>query len=204
VARTHKRIPAAERRQKVVEATLRIMAFEGIQGATTARIAAASGVSEGTLYRLFGNKTGILLATLDAVYKHFFEVIACCDEEDPLERLRVIGRRHSAIMIDSRREHHTNALFAFIGAPASAGLTQAVAERQQKVLDLLAGIVEEGKSAGSIPENVDPYMVAWVFVSIYWAEDISSLLGLPGFLLEGRSKRMADCLLRCFVTCSKC
>lgn len=171
------------------------MSYEGIQGTTTAKIAAASGVSEGTIYRIFGSKQGLLAAALDAVYDHFFNVIAACKETEPLGRLREIGARHAAALVDTKNEHYASPLFDFFAAPATAGLSEAVAERQRLVLDLLVGIVEEGKADGSIAGHVDSRLVAWILVSIYWAEDIASLIGLPEFLLAGYSKTMTDMLL---------
>lgn len=204
MARASKRIPAAERRKRIVEATLRLVADEGIQGATTAKIAAAVNMSEGTLYRLFGSKRGILVAALDAVYEHFFAMVASCQQEDPVERLRELGAIHTGNMVSSKINHFISPLFEFMSAPVGLGLHAAVAERQARVLDTLAQIVEEGRAAGTVPASVDPYQVAWTLVSVFWAEDLSTLMGLPGFVLEGRSRKMIDVVLRCFGSCGAC
>jgi len=195
VTRTTKRMPASERRKMIVEATLRLVADEGIQGATTAKIAAAVKMSEGTLYRVFGSKRGILIAVLDAVHDHFFEMVASCRQEDPIERLRELGAIHTGNMVSAKIDHFISPLFEFMSAPVGLGLRDAVAERQARVLDTLAEIVDEGKAAGSIPAGVDPYQVAWMLVSVFWAEDLSTLMGLPGFVLEGRSTKMIDAVL---------
>jgi AcrR family transcriptional regulator len=204
VARTTKRRPAAERRKVIVEATLRLVADEGIQGATTAKIAAAVNMSEGTLYRLFGSKRGILLAALDAVYDHLIDMVEACRQQDPIERLRELGAIHTGQMVGSKTDRFSGPLLAFMSAPDGLGLHDAVAERQARVLDLLAGFVAEGKAAGSIPAAVDPYQVAWTLLSVFWAEDLSTLMGLPGFVLEGRSRKMIDMALRCFGSCAVC
>ncbi|MFH0917100.1 MAG: TetR/AcrR family transcriptional regulator [bacterium] len=204
MARTSKRIPAGERRKRIVEATLRLVADGGIQGATTARIAAAVDMSEGTLYRLFGSKTGILVAALDTVYDHFFQMMASCRQEDPIERLRELGAIHTRSVVSSKNDHYISPLFEFISAPTALGLHDAVAERQQRVLDALAGVVEEGKAAGTIPAAVDSQQVAWTLLSVFWTEDLSTLIGLPGFVLEGRSRKMIDVVLRCFGCCTAC
>ena len=136
---------------------------------------------------------------------------------DPNQRYPVIGkihqrfpslfslksvsqRQHAAALVDTKRERYVGPLFDFISAPPSAGLTEVVASRQQQVMDLLAGIVDEGKAEGSISESCDSELVAWMLVSVFWAEDICILIGLPGFLLEGRSKAITEGLFRCFIT----
>ena len=204
MARTTKQIPAAERRQRIVEATLRLIADYGIIGTTTARIAAAVGMSEGTLYRLFGSKTGILTATLDAVYEHLSQLMATCECDDAVEHLRCVGSRHTGLMVSAKIDHYIGPLFEFMSAPASLGLHDAVAERQQGILDSLAAVVDRGKAAGTIPASTDSYQVAWALVAVFWAEDLSTLIGLPGFVLEGRSRKMIDVVLRCFGACNEC
>ena len=207
MARTGKRISPDERRQMIVQATLRLVADHGITGATTARIAAAVDTSEGTLYRLFGSKQGILTAALDAVYEHFSQLAESCRGEcggDVVEYLRCLGQRHTGLMVSGKIDHYIVPLFEFISAPPSLGLHDAVAERQQQVLDMLAAVVDQGKAAGTIPATADSYQIAWALVAVYWAEDIATLIGLPGFVLEGRSRKLSDVVLRCFGSCSAC
>jgi AcrR family transcriptional regulator len=204
VARTGKRIPAAARRDKIVEVTLRLVADEGIEGATTARIAAASGVSEGTLYRLFGSKRGILLAAVDAVHDNFLRLMETSRRGDPITSLQELGRLHTESMVGSGVDHFIAPLFAFMTAPVSMGLREAVARRQQEIIDLYSQMLEQARAAGEIPEGADVRQTAWTFAAIFWAEDLSALLGLPGFVLEGRAKKALDATLRCFVRCGGC
>ena len=182
-------------RRTIVEETLRLVQRRGVQGATTARIAAASRLSEGTIYRLFGSKNGLLLAVLDLIYDRIFEVIGSSRNEDPIERLREIGRFHAKAMVSADPNYFVQPLFEFIGAPERGELQQALGERQQRAIDSLSAIVEEGKTRGSIPNTVDSVQVAWELLAIYWAEDVSVLMGLPEFVLQGRSERVLGALL---------
>ncbi len=204
MARTGKRVPAAARRDKIVEVTLRLVADEGIEGATTARIAAAAGVSEGTLYRLFGNKRGILLAAIDAVHRHFFELMEASRREDPVASMSELGRLHTESMVGSGIDHFIAPLFAFMTAPAHMGLREAVAKYQQQIIDKYTEILEEGKASGQIPEGADLRQAAWSLAAIFWAEDLSSIMGLPGFVLEGRARKAREATLRCFARCAGC
>jgi AcrR family transcriptional regulator len=54
----------AQRPAEILDAAAQVFAKWGYDRATTKEIAAAAGVSEGTLYRYFENKKGILLALL--------------------------------------------------------------------------------------------------------------------------------------------
>ena len=58
-----------ERRESdIMEAATRLFADEGFHGTSTRKIAAAAGVSEGTLFHYFSTKNVLLLAILDDFY----------------------------------------------------------------------------------------------------------------------------------------
>lgn len=204
MARTGRRVPAAAKREKIIEVTLRLVADEGIEGATTARIAAASGVSEGTLYRLFGNKRGILLAAVDAVHDHFLELMASSKREKAVATFQELGRLHTESMVGGAVDHFIAPLFAFMAAPPSLGLREAVARRQQEIIELYASLLQEARSTGELPPEADVRQAAWTFAAIFWAEDLSTLLGLPEFVLRGRAQKALRATLRCFAQCAGC
>ncbi|MHB8072977.1 TetR/AcrR family transcriptional regulator [Desulfosporosinus fructosivorans] len=54
-----------QRRQDILVASLRIFAEKGYNGSTTAEIARAAGVAEGTIFRHFSTKKEILIAVLE-------------------------------------------------------------------------------------------------------------------------------------------
>ena len=54
-----------QRRQDILEASLRIFAKKGYNGSTTAEIARAAGVAEGTIFRHFATKKDLLIAVLE-------------------------------------------------------------------------------------------------------------------------------------------
>ena len=58
-----------EKQQRIVDAVLSLVAKHGVQGTTTARIAATVGVSEPTIYRTFRNRREMLLAAADKVWQ---------------------------------------------------------------------------------------------------------------------------------------
>jgi len=54
-----------ERRQDILEASLKVFAVKGYNGSTTAEIARAAGVAEGTIFRHFTTKKELLIAVLE-------------------------------------------------------------------------------------------------------------------------------------------
>ncbi|WP_262057016.1 TetR/AcrR family transcriptional regulator, partial [Streptomyces sp. STR69] len=59
------RADAARNRAKLLEAAARLIAEHGVAGVTMEAVAAAAQVGKGTVFRRFGDRTGLLMALLD-------------------------------------------------------------------------------------------------------------------------------------------
>ncbi len=180
---------AAERKAQIIRVVLTLVDKNGVQGTTTARIAAAVGVTEPTLYKYFDNRRDMLLAALDVVFDRAEEVVWSSDESDAVERLRKIGEYHTR-ETNAKRLGFVNPLFEFMVAPPEIGLRERVRNRNLAVIDAVATIVEEGKAQGRIRPDVDARRTAWRVMGFYWFEDVSSLMDLPEVVAEGMSEEM--------------
>jgi AcrR family transcriptional regulator len=189
-----RRMTAAQRKHQIVEVTMDLVAKNGVQATTTSRIAAAAGISEATLYRHFASRRDMLLAAMDLVYERVFKVIHSAESENALERLRGIGRYHSGIIAD-HNEGFVYPLFEFVAAPPECGLREPLADRQRAALESLAAIVEEGKKQGLIRPDIDSAQLAWELVAVYWAQDVSYLMGLNEYVNVARGQQMLEHIL---------
>ena len=185
------RMTAGERKAQIIEVVLSLVNKHGVQGTTTARIAAAAGVTEPTLYKYFDNRREMLLAALDVVFDRAEEVVRSSDESDALERLGRIGEYHTR-ETNARTLGFVNPLFEFMVAPPETGLRDRVRSRNLVVINELAAIVEEGKAQGRIRPDVDAKRVAWRIMGFYWFEDVSSLMDLSEVVTEGVSEEMFE------------
>jgi AcrR family transcriptional regulator len=81
---------AAEHRQQVLEAALRLFTTRGVEAVTMAEIATAAGVGKGTLYRRYADKGQLTLALMDACVRHLQDEVAAehtrCDRSEPALR----------------------------------------------------------------------------------------------------------------------
>src|SRR5690348_1149789 len=59
------RADAARNRARLLEAAARLIAQHGVAGVTMEAVAAAAQVGKGTVFRRFGDRTGLLMALLD-------------------------------------------------------------------------------------------------------------------------------------------
>jgi len=187
-------LPPEERRKQIVDAVLQVVSEYGVPGATTARIAKAAGVAEGTLYLYFGSRTGMLLAALDAILGQMLELVSASAERDPVERLKDIAKRHSDLMC-TERGGFAVPWVEFIAAGPQVGLREAIAEIQRRAFEALRDVIDEGKAAGRIRAEEDSDQLAWCWLSFAWAETIGCLMGLNEFLERRPSYQMLEAVL---------
>lgn len=119
-----------ETERRILQAAVRVLGEAGVEALTTAEVSAAAGVSVGSIYRRFGNKEQLLLATQSEFLRLFEEklnqqlsgipsedagdpartiayaakVVATCFAENaaPLRVLLIVGLTHE----DIRRQGH--------------------------------------------------------------------------------------------------
>lgn len=87
--------PAVSTKDKLLRAALEIVARDGFEAATTAAIASAAGVAEGTLYRHFPSKDDLLIEVYRRIKQGVFEAISDGEEGDeaPDERVKRVWRK---------------------------------------------------------------------------------------------------------------
>ncbi len=186
----------SKRRAQIVDAVISLVDEHGVEGATTARIAAAVGVTEPTLYKYFSNRREMLIAALDVVFDAAEALLkpCACEATNAVKCLKNIGRYHSEATL-ARALGFVNPLFEFVVAPAETGLRDQVRIRSLGIIDGLAGIVEKGKTQGVIRPDVDARRVAWRIMGFYWFEDVSTLMDLPEIVREGISQETFEAIV---------
>ncbi|MDR3514316.1 MAG: TetR family transcriptional regulator [Azospirillaceae bacterium] len=100
----HRRAPLSQRKQPqqsrstglvaaILEAAVQVLAKDGAQHFTTARVAERAGVSVGSLYQYFPNKAAILFRLQSDEWRQTTEMLHAILEDvrkPPLERLRIL------------------------------------------------------------------------------------------------------------------
>jgi AcrR family transcriptional regulator len=173
---------AEARKRQIVEVTLDIIAEHGLRGATMARIAAAAGIRQASLYTHFESRRAILLAALDAVYERIYASRDTPSTENSLERLRQMCDHHLELWASEGEKHHAHQLLEFVSGARSEGLREIIAQKHLESLQQFVQVVEEGQREGKIPAYVDPEQVAWLITGWAFAGDVEHLMGFKQFL----------------------
>jgi AcrR family transcriptional regulator len=168
------RMPAAERRQKLVETAIRVFSEGSYRGTTTAEIAKAAGVSEPILYRHFASKRDLYLAALDHVWSQVREHwdAALDQEENVLAALELVG---GASFVSRDCKHQLSELWvqALSEATEDPALRKHLRKHMREVHDYFAAMLRRGQEEGVIHADRDADAEAWIFLS-------GSVLGMVG------------------------
>ena len=181
-----------EKRRRIVDAVLLLVAKHGVQWATTARIAATVGVSEPTLYRTFKNRKEMLLAAADRIWDQRRIELESFESTDAMDFLRKVCASHTAGIRNTKVVRFITELAV---SHPSDGLSDHIRDLQFGDVGHLAELVAQGKAEGSIRADVDPWEAAWRIQTVYWLEAMARLHGLEEHVLTGFSTRRFQAIL---------
>src|SRR5262245_50040632 len=101
---TTPRQTADERRVAVLAAATTEFARKGLHGASTEDIARMAGISQPYLFRLFGTKKQLYLATAKQAVDHLYSVFADAAEgKTGMDALKAMGDTYESVMADRDR-----------------------------------------------------------------------------------------------------
>ncbi len=176
---------------EIAAAALKTVGEFGVEGATTARIANAVGISGPALYKHFASRAEILEAAMDLLLVRVVSWLDSSKNPNALERLRELGRRHSST-IATDYEGVVAPLFEFAAAGPRSRLSGQLARRQRAALRRFVAIIEEGQAQGTIRPDIDVEVTAWTLMGLTWIENLATLEGMEEFITDGVSARMLE------------
>ncbi len=180
---TATRLPAAERRARVLDCACRVFSQGSYHGTTTAEIARAAGVTEPILYRHFESKRDLYLACLDETWARIRALWddAVANEPDPANWVRAMAR---AFFASERNRPVISNLWveAISEASEDAEVRRYMRRHLRDVHAYVTGVIERAQAAGGILPDRDPRAEAWLFLAVGLLKMVSGRLG---GLLEG-------------------
>jgi TetR/AcrR family transcriptional regulator, fatty acid metabolism regulator protein len=188
-ARAKKRAPADAaaapgKRERILDAAVRVFAKEGFYGAKVSQIADAAGVADGTIYLYFKSKDELLISLFEDRMDRVLATLrqALASTGGALERLRRVIELHLELI-----EKNPD-----MGEVITVELRQSqkfIREYQNpkfaEFLRLIAGAVAEGQKAGELRDDLDPQLTARALFGALDEIALSWLVRAPG---EGKRK----------------
>jgi len=159
---------AGARRASVLRAAITEFAHTGYAGTSTEAIAARAGISQPYVFRLFGTKLELFLATFEAVNRRILEAFdAAADGLEGDEAMAAMGLAYLDLLADPellQLELH--------GFAAAAG-EPAIARACQEIFRQIARLVRQRTGAG--PEKLREFLAQGMLWNVMAATDLLSV-----------------------------
>lgn len=161
-----KRKDSETRKQEIVQATMEIIAEEGIQNLTMTRLAKRIGMTDGALYKHFSSKKEIIIAMVEEVQKTLSTFMSpqVAMYDDPIEKLQNVLRIHLEYL-----EQHKGIPRILFSEAVHGGDSDAKRMMRSGVsnyLDFIRGILYRAIQEGRIRKDLDVDVAATVFLGL--------------------------------------
>jgi AcrR family transcriptional regulator len=155
--------------QKIINAAIKVFSEKGFEGATTSEIAQEAGVAEGTIFRHFGTKKGILQGILISAVTSFQKpqimtyLAELIEKGDARTLVHVIKEQLNAI-----QQQLPLLKMLFYEAQVHTEVQEIIVDRIAKpILDLLSQSIEKQKNMGEF-RRFDANLMVISLISSLW------------------------------------
>lgn len=193
------RLPAAKRREQLLDCAAQLFAQAGYARATTAQLAKAAGVTEPIIYRHFESKRDLFVALIDRAsertVKQWEEHLA--DAKDPAERLlRLIGDNP---MVTLQGRYVYRVLLQAITEVDDPVIHESVKRHMAQLHRFLTGEVRRAQVEHKITSRFAPELLAWLLIDIGLGYGVLSALKIAGHGEDGSGHHVQDVIARILV-----
>ena len=160
------RLPAAERREQLLDRALTIFSEHGYARATTAQLAKSAGVTEPIIYRHFASKKDLFIALIRRTGERTLAAWEqdLADAADPAERLRRLVADNPMVSDQGKREYRV-----FLQAITEVDDLQIRDALRDHIMSLHTFLTKELRRAQTeqkVGERFSPELIAWLLINI--------------------------------------
>lgn len=184
-----------DKRQRILQAAVRVFAKKGYHGAKVSEIARKADVADGTIYLYFRNKEDILVSLFDEVME---EHLARAREE-------LLAVRGAAARLLAIAEHHLRAMggnrdlavvFQVELRQSTRFMERFTASWLQDYFALVSGVIEEGQREGALRADLPRKIATKAFFGTLDEMVTSWILGGKDYDLPQLAQPVVDLFLR--------
>jgi TetR/AcrR family fatty acid metabolism transcriptional regulator len=151
--------PEPGKRERILDAAVRVFAAEGFYNAKVSQIAAAAGVADGTIYLYFKNKDDLLIQLFEDRMEQVNATLraALASETSATERLRRVVKLHLELI---QQNPHMGEVITVELRQSAKFIKEYANPKFAEFLRLIAGAIVDGQTSGELRTDLDPYLVA--------------------------------------------
>lgn len=164
-----KRLPRAERsitrKRELLDAASRVFAEKGFHGATTAEIAREAGVAEGTIFRYFKTKKGILISLVGTVaVDSLVSVLIKSEGKSDAEVMEAFLEQNITFF---RKNLDVIRLLLYEAQFHDDVRTRFVDEVAMKIIGIIETYIRKRIANGEFRSEIDPQVAARAFLGMF-------------------------------------
>ncbi|MCW5768544.1 MAG: TetR/AcrR family transcriptional regulator [Phycisphaeraceae bacterium] len=193
------RLPAAKRREQLLDAALDLFARHGYARATTSELAKAAGVTEPIIYRHFSSKKDLFIALVERTGEQTLEQWAqdLKTAPDPGERLRrIIGDNP---MVSARGRIAYRVLLQSITESDDEQIRAAVSNHIRSVHAFLVKEVMRAQEGHRVTGRYSAEILAWLLIHIGMGYGVVTALGVERHGFDESGAHVQEIITRLLV-----
>lgn len=186
------RLPAAQRKAQLLEASARVFASRGYSGTTTAELAKEAGVSEPIIYRHFASKKELFIALVKTTGE---DTIRAWEQgldglTDPAQRIMKLIGSNPMVTLKGHLRYRV-----IVQAMAEVEDEDIRAALQGHIAGLHASLqreIEAAQGVGVISKRFSPVVTAWTLIYIGLGYGTLTALHVPGHGKDAQGLHVDD------------
>jgi len=193
------RLPAAQRREQLLDCAATLFAKLGYARATTAELAKAAGVTEPIIYRHFSSKKDLFMALIERTGERTLRLWEheLADAPDAAQRLvRLLGR-NPMVTDEGRRAYRV--ILQAISEVEDPQIHGAVSDHILKLHGFLRAEIERAQAEHRVTSRFSAEIIAWLLIHIGLGYGVLAAMGVPGQGTDAAGHHVQDVLGRILV-----
>ena len=193
------RLPAAQRREQLLDVAAQLFSTRGYAGATTAQIAKEAGITEPIIYRHFKSKRDLFVALIERTGRQTLEQWESDLQgvEDPGARLvKIIGENP---MVSEKGRDGYRVLLQSISEVDDELIHKAVSDHMTRLHAFITREIERAQEAHKVTTRFSAGVIAWVLVNVGMGYGVLTAMDVPGHGFDSSGVHVKDVLARILV-----
>ncbi|RMH14015.1 MAG: TetR/AcrR family transcriptional regulator [Planctomycetota bacterium] len=193
------RLPAAERREQLLDCAAKLFAKQGYARATTAQLAKSAGVTEPIIYRHFKSKRDLFVALIERTGRQTLEQWErdLRGATDPADRLRRLIGDNPMVSEEGRDAYRV--FLQAISEVDDEKIQQAIARHIGSVHEFLTAELAKAQQAHRVTTKYSAEMLGWLMINIGMGYGVLSAMRIPGHGKDASGVHVQDVLARVLV-----
>ncbi len=190
------RLPAAQRKEQLLDTAVQLFSERGYAGSTTAELAKAAGVTEPIIYRHFTNKKELFIAVIDRTSEQTMELWErqLRTARDPAQRLRrLIGANP---MVTDRGKGIYRVIVQAMMEIEDPEILAAIQAHVTRLHRFVTAEVVHAQEQGQVSKRFSPEVTAWTLLHLGLGYGVMEPLSIPHHAEDAKGTRVRDVVER--------